>query len=606
MWQLSECIDGMAEACRALVAAGHRGQRQPLQRERRCRHRPDARSSACSGWSNAVARPAPGTGLVRGRHAGPARHRVRRPTGRFPLEGTRWATERRGHRDGHAARPRPRRPRRGVRRWWPLLVGRRSSPVAHAAPLVHAVHDVSGGGLAVALAEMAAAAGTGCAVDAVDVIRPSSSPSCPPASWWPRRTPTAGVPRARPRPGVAGRVLGPGRRRPRHALGDAGRSAASAPLREAHDGESGPACWANRERRGPVRQWTCGGWREGSLRCLRGLRARTAGWPTSPSTASSPCSTGARSRPAWRSATATPSPWSRTWAWWPPSSTSAPSRGSRPPGHRPHPLLDPRLLGLGGRPAGLPTGGAGRLRARPQRQPDQHHRAGREGRHAARAPSPPTATSWPSCWPSRFPESRGPGRRAAGRAAAPRGCVLLRPDELRAPLRRARPVRVPAAVPRPPRAGGGARGLGAGLRDARASSVIGATLRARDRPGRARGDRRRRGPPASRSPGCASPSSRLCIFEFAYIARPDSRLYGREVHATALPHGRAAGRAGAGRGRHGHGRARVGCPRGGGVRPGQRHPLRAGPGQEPLHRPHLHRPRPAGARPTRCAASSTR
>ena len=30
---------------------------------------------------------------------------------------------------------------------------------------MHAVHDVSGGGLAVALAEMAAAAGTGCTVD---------------------------------------------------------------------------------------------------------------------------------------------------------------------------------------------------------------------------------------------------------------------------------------------------------------------------------------------------------------------------------------------------------------------------------------------------------
>ena len=31
-------------------------------------------------------------------------------------------------------------------------------------PLLHAVHDVSSGGLAVALAEMAVAAGTGCAV----------------------------------------------------------------------------------------------------------------------------------------------------------------------------------------------------------------------------------------------------------------------------------------------------------------------------------------------------------------------------------------------------------------------------------------------------------
>ena len=35
-------------------------------------------------------------------------------------------------------------------------------------PLVHAVHDVSGGGLAVALAEMAVAASTGCSVDIDD------------------------------------------------------------------------------------------------------------------------------------------------------------------------------------------------------------------------------------------------------------------------------------------------------------------------------------------------------------------------------------------------------------------------------------------------------
>jgi phosphoribosylformylglycinamidine synthase len=35
-------------------------------------------------------------------------------------------------------------------------------------PLVHAVHDVSGGGLATALAEMAAAAGTGCTLELDD------------------------------------------------------------------------------------------------------------------------------------------------------------------------------------------------------------------------------------------------------------------------------------------------------------------------------------------------------------------------------------------------------------------------------------------------------
>src|SRR5579875_399627 len=33
-------------------------------------------------------------------------------------------------------------------------------------------------------------------------------------------------------------------------------------------------------------------------------------------------------------------------------------------------------------------------------------------------------------------------------------------------------------------------------------------------------------------PWLREPEPRLCIFEFAYIARPDSRLYGREVHET--------------------------------------------------------------------------
>jgi amidophosphoribosyltransferase len=33
-------------------------------------------------------------------------------------------------------------------------------------------------------------------------------------------------------------------------------------------------------------------------------------------------------------------------------------------------------------------------------------------------------------------------------------------------------------------------------------------------------------------PGLKEVSPRLCIFEFAYIARPDTRLYGKEVHET--------------------------------------------------------------------------
>ena len=53
--------------------------------------------------------------------------------------------------------------------------------------------------------------------------------------------------------------------------------------------------------------------------------------------------------------------------------------------------------------------------------------------------------------------------------------------------------------------------------------------------------------------------------------------------------------AGARRGRHGHGGARVGRAGGRGLRPRQRHPLRPGSGQEPLHRAFLHRARRARA-----------
>ena len=71
----------------------------------------------------------------------------------------------------------------------------------------------------------------------------------------------------------------------------------------------------------------------------------------------------------------------------------------RAPGHRSHPLLDPRLLGLGGGPAGVPVGRPGRLRPRPQRQPDQHRRPWPSGPGCCRGWWPPTATWWPSCWP---------------------------------------------------------------------------------------------------------------------------------------------------------------------------------------------------------------
>ena len=169
MWQLAECIDGMAESCRALslpVIGGN----VSLYNE--------------SGGSDIDPTPVLGLlGLVDAVHAAPpgpawsAGDTVvlvgpRAATdGSFPLEGTRWATERRDHRTGrvpsvdfavHAE----------VCAFVAALVAAQvAAPVAGAGDaecLLHAVHDVSGGGLATALAEMAAAAGTGCALELDD------------------------------------------------------------------------------------------------------------------------------------------------------------------------------------------------------------------------------------------------------------------------------------------------------------------------------------------------------------------------------------------------------------------------------------------------------
>ena len=192
MWQLSECIDGMAEACRALVAPGHRRQRQPLQRERRGRHR-STPVSECSGWSTPCSASARDGVVVTS-----TRRLARRPRagdGSFPLDGTRWAAECRGHRAGAVpavdfdahGRLRPRGRAGGG-------AGRRRGP-----GLVAAVHDVSGGGLAVAAGRDGGRVGHRLRGGARPT-RPGCSPSCPPASSSPRATPTRCAPGPR-RPG---------------------------------------------------------------------------------------------------------------------------------------------------------------------------------------------------------------------------------------------------------------------------------------------------------------------------------------------------------------------------------------------------------------------
>ena len=262
--------------------------------------------------------------------------------------------------------------------------------------------------------------------------------------------------------------------------------------------------------------------------------------------------------------------------------------------------------------------GRRRLRARPQRQPHQHRRPGRAGRDAARGRSPPTATSSPSSSlgppPPRRPEhpsepcSDGRDLRA-GRSSACCPClegafsfVLIDAD---APRRRARPPRLPAPVPRPARARRRPPRAGCSASETPALDIIGATFVREVEPGEMvvidadgraaraalRGRARRPAPvhlrvrllrpprqPPVRPRG---PQARRRMGELLAAQAPVEADLVMGVPESGVPGRR-------------------------GLRPRQRHPLRPGPGEEPLHRPHLHRARPGGARPTGCAASSTR
>ena len=273
------------------VAAGDRGQRQPLQRERRGRHRPDAgarRARPRRRGADAAAR------ARRGRRATPSCCWARGRGGRVVPAG--------GDALGHRAPgPPQRRPCPAVD-----FDGARGV-CAFVAGLV-AVR------WARRVLEPASAPSTTCraaawpwpwprwrppAGDRVRAgggwTRPSCSPSCRRASWWPRPHPDRAV-----RPGRGRR----GSRPPCSAGPEASGCASGTlvdiaveALVEAYEERTWPVRWAIRDA---ARLCENGARGEGSVRCLRGLRARDRGWPTSPSTGSSPCSTGARSRPAWR------------------------------------------------------------------------------------------------------------------------------------------------------------------------------------------------------------------------------------------------------------------------------------------------------------------
>jgi phosphoribosylformylglycinamidine synthase subunit PurL len=161
MWQLSECIDGMAEGCRALslpVVGGN----VSFYNESGGADIDPTPVLGVLGLVDQLKAPPPGLAWGEGQSVVllGARHG---PDDTLPLEGSRWATECRDHRTGqvgdidlvaHAE-----------------VCGLVAELVADAvagrpdATVVRAVHDVSSGGLAVALAEMAAAGGVGCTLD---------------------------------------------------------------------------------------------------------------------------------------------------------------------------------------------------------------------------------------------------------------------------------------------------------------------------------------------------------------------------------------------------------------------------------------------------------
>ncbi|HXA72670.1 MAG TPA: phosphoribosylformylglycinamidine synthase subunit PurL [Acidimicrobiales bacterium] len=160
MWQLSETIDGMADACRALslpVIGGN----VSLYNESGGADIDPTPVLGVLGLVDEVQAPPPGLAWDEGDAI--VLLGVRSASdGSFPLEGTRWATECADHRIGlpptvdFAAH-------RSVCAFVAALVAARVAGDEDV--LMRGVHDVSGGGLAVAAAEMAAQSPVGCVLE---------------------------------------------------------------------------------------------------------------------------------------------------------------------------------------------------------------------------------------------------------------------------------------------------------------------------------------------------------------------------------------------------------------------------------------------------------
>jgi phosphoribosylformylglycinamidine synthase len=162
MWQLSECIDGMAEGCRGLglpIIGGN----VSFYNESGGSDIDPTPVLGLLGLVETVQAPPPGMAWAEGESVVLLGARTS-AAGEFPLEGTRWATERRAHRTGTP----PSVDLDAHQAACAFVAGLVSAQVAGGPGLLGSVHDVSSGGLAVALAEMAAAAGIGCTLEVAD------------------------------------------------------------------------------------------------------------------------------------------------------------------------------------------------------------------------------------------------------------------------------------------------------------------------------------------------------------------------------------------------------------------------------------------------------
>ena len=153
MWQLSEAIDGMSQACLALglpVIGGN----VSLYNESRGRDIDPTPVVGTLGLVDHLEAAPPGPVLSRGSRI----VLVGAVEGGVSLAGSKWAVERRGHRGGRL----PSVDFELHARLLALVAG-----VAGTSGLVEGIHDVSEGGLGVALTEMAVRSGVGCRVSGV-------------------------------------------------------------------------------------------------------------------------------------------------------------------------------------------------------------------------------------------------------------------------------------------------------------------------------------------------------------------------------------------------------------------------------------------------------